>query len=162
MSCEQELSPESGWTLTRLRLKSDLKWVIKCSEYTSSYLLRRFNFFGICYCFNARLYVHLPRLGSRRRSKTTIKTETVESEDVSKPKLESHFNGHFFLHESGLAACLLYFPSLFTCRLSIFLGQAHTVYVFLDSVQTGLLCTTAPCSLWGCKNRPAPFPGRMS
>jgi len=25
-----------------------------------------------------------------------------------------------------------------------------------------LLNQIAPCGLWGCKNRPAPFPGRMS
>ena len=84
--------------------------------------------------FNARLYVHLPRLGSRRRSKTTSKPRLL-SLKMSQSQNLSRILMAIFLHESGLAACLLDFPCV---------------------------CTSAPCGHWDCKNRPAPFPGQMS
>ena len=35
-------------------------------------------------------------------------------------------------------------------------------HIWLQSIASKLLLITAPCRLRGCKNRPAPFPGRIS
>ena len=49
---------------------------------------------------------------------------------------------------------------LVNCRLSVFVLLVHFFhYTRLVWVSIGL---QAPCGLWGCKNGPAPFPGRMS
>ena len=47
--------------------------------------------------------------------------------------------------------------SLFVSHRSVVVNVVYTVKV---NWQLSLLL--APFGLWGCKNRPAPFPGRMS
>jgi len=50
----------------------------------------------------------------------------------------------------------------FECVLNGYLGRGLHSRNDSRSLHSIILSAVATCGLWGCKNRPAPFPGRMS
>jgi len=64
-----------------------------------------------------------------------------------------------------LSACLIY--CLFVCVLFCSSSQCCccqccSIYIYVICSSSFLYVVCAPCGLRGCKNWPAPFPGRMS